>query len=77
MAQKALAMDDSTPGLHAILSALYTIKREHDKAIAEGERAVAIEPGSARSPSDYYGFSLNFGRTAGRSHSSSAKKQSD
>ena len=60
MAQKALAMDDSTPGLHAILSALYTIKREHDKAIAEGERAVAIEPGSAGSYG-YYGFSLNFG----------------
>ena len=60
MAQKALAMDDSTPGLHAILSALYTIKREHDKAIAEGERAVATEPGSAGS-NGYYGFSLNFG----------------
>jgi adenylate cyclase len=47
MAQKALAMDDSLSGAHTLLSGLYTLKREYDKAIAEGERAVALEPGAA------------------------------
>jgi len=45
MAQKALAMDDSIADAHALLSALYLAKREYDKAIAEGERGVALNPG--------------------------------
>ena len=45
MAQKALAMDDSLPSGHALLSGFYLLKREHDKAIAEAERAVALNPG--------------------------------
>ena len=44
MAQKALAMDDSIPDAHALLGWFYILKREHDKAIAEGERAVALDP---------------------------------
>ncbi len=53
MAQKALAMDDSTPQAHAILGLFYYLKSEYDKAIAEAERAVAIEPGSAYSYNNY------------------------
>jgi adenylate cyclase len=45
LAQKALAMDDSITDAHALLSNLYVQKREYDKAIAEGERAVALNPG--------------------------------
>ena len=45
LAQKALAMDDSLPAAHGTLSLFYTLKREHERAIAEGERAVALEPG--------------------------------
>ena len=45
LAQKALAMDDSLAGPHGLLCALYTAKREYDKAIAEGERGVALNPG--------------------------------
>jgi adenylate cyclase len=45
LAQKALAMDDSIAEAHALLCALYIAKREYDKAIAEGERAVALNPG--------------------------------
>ncbi len=45
LAQKALAMDDSLSGPHGLLCALYTAKREYDKAIAEGERGVALNPG--------------------------------
>jgi TolB-like protein/class 3 adenylate cyclase len=45
LAQKALAMDDSLAGPHGLLCALYTAKREYDKAIAEGERGAALNPG--------------------------------
>jgi tetratricopeptide (TPR) repeat protein len=47
LAQKALAMDDSLASPHGLLCALYNWKREYDKAIAEGERAVALNPGGA------------------------------
>ena len=45
LAQKALAMDDSIAVAHALLSNLYAAKREYDKAIAEAERGVALNPG--------------------------------
>jgi adenylate cyclase len=45
LAQKALAMDDSIAEAHVLLSMLYIRKKEYDKAIAEGERAVALNPG--------------------------------
>jgi adenylate cyclase len=45
LAQKGLAMDDSIGQGHGLLCILYSIKREYDKAIAEGERAVALNPG--------------------------------
>jgi adenylate cyclase len=45
LAQKALAMDDSLARPHGLLCALYTAKREYDKAIAEGERGAALNPG--------------------------------
>jgi len=44
LAQKALAMDDSLANAHGLLSRLYSYKRERDMAIAEGERAVALDP---------------------------------
>ena len=59
MAQKALAMDDSTPRVHTFLALFYYLKREYDKAIAEAEWAVAIAPGSAYSY-NCYGLILNF-----------------
>jgi adenylate cyclase len=62
LAQKALALDDSMAGPHALLSFLYLLKRDYDKAIAEGERAVALNPG-ATIFLDAYGNAL---RSAGR-----------
>ena len=59
MAQKALAIDDSTPLAHSLLSIFYTLKREYDKSIAEGERAVALDPGSSDAQL-VYGMSLNY-----------------
>ena len=45
LAQKALAMDDSIGSGHGLLCALYLAKGEFDKSIAEGQRAVALNPG--------------------------------
>jgi len=47
LAQKAVALDDSLAQAHATLGFQYTLRRDFDRAIAEGERAVALEPNSA------------------------------
>jgi adenylate cyclase len=59
MIQKAIALDDTLAEAHAILSHLYTQKREYDKSIAEGERAVALNPSSATAIA-FYAVSLQF-----------------
>ncbi len=58
LAQKSLAIDDSIATTHSLLCLLYSTKREYHKAIAEGERAVALNPGSAASLL-CYAYSLN------------------
>ena len=58
--QKALAMDNSFCSAHCLLSNFYSLKREHEKAIAAGERAVALEPGWAHAHLAY-GISLQYG----------------
>jgi adenylate cyclase len=45
--KNALAIDDRDAEVHALLANLYTMKREYDKAIAEGEQALRLDPGSA------------------------------
>jgi TolB-like protein/DNA-binding winged helix-turn-helix (wHTH) protein/Tfp pilus assembly protein PilF len=45
LAHKAIALDDSSPGVHEVLGLLYLwIDKQHDQAIAEGERSVALGP---------------------------------
>jgi len=44
--QKTLALDDNNGLAHGTLSQVYLQKREYDAAIAEGERAVSLDPGS-------------------------------
>ena len=44
--QKIIAIDDSYVQAHATLSHVYSTRREYDKAIAEGARAVNLDPGS-------------------------------
>ena len=46
-AQKALALDDSDPGVYVGLCMLYIMQRQHEKAIAAGERSVALSPSGA------------------------------
>jgi adenylate cyclase len=57
--QKAIALDDTLAEAHAILSHLYTQKREYEKSSAEGERAVALNPNSATAIA-FYAVSLQF-----------------
>jgi adenylate cyclase len=49
LAQQALALNDSLPTAHSLLSIVYAQKQQYDQAIAEGERAVALDPNDAES----------------------------
>ena len=49
LAQQALALDDSLPFAHSSLGWLYAQQRQYDQAIAEEERAVALDPNNADS----------------------------
>jgi len=63
LAQKALTMDDSLADAHGVLCALYIAKKEFDKAIAEGERAVALNPGSMLALLNYANSLTHAGRS--------------
>ena len=47
LAQKALALDDSLPMAHRLLSLVYLFQKQHEQGIAEAERAIALDPNSA------------------------------
>jgi adenylate cyclase len=63
LSQKSLAVDDSRAESHALLGYLYSMRKEWDKAIAEGERGVALNPSGA-DVKYWYAATLTF---AGRS----------
>jgi adenylate cyclase len=46
LAQKAIALDASLADAHSILGYIYTLTRQHEKAIAAGYKAVELAPGS-------------------------------
>jgi adenylate cyclase len=46
-AQKALEMDDTLDYARALLSAVYLVKRDHEKAITEAELALDLNPNGA------------------------------
>jgi adenylate cyclase len=47
LAEKAIALDDSTAGAYAVHGWIEGIKGHHDRAVADGKRAVSLEPNSA------------------------------
>jgi adenylate cyclase len=47
LAQKALTIDESDAGVHALLAYTYLLRRQHDEAIAEAERAINLDPNFA------------------------------
>ncbi len=47
LAHLAIALDSALPEAHESLAWVYLYKRQHDQAIAEAERAVALNPNSA------------------------------
>jgi len=49
LGQKALALDDSLPVAHRVLCWTYVWKKQHDLAIAEGLKAIALDPNDADS----------------------------
>ena len=44
---KALALDEDAPWAHAMLNFIHLNNMEHDRAIAEAERAIALSPSDA------------------------------
>ncbi|MGD9040380.1 MAG: adenylate/guanylate cyclase domain-containing protein [Desulfobacteraceae bacterium] len=59
LALKALSIDNSDAGAHSLLGYVYVLKRQHDKATAEGERAVALDPNASNNLATL-AFILNF-----------------
>jgi adenylate cyclase len=59
LAQKALALDDSLDPPHSLLGNIYLLKRQYEKAIAEEERAVALNPNGADAHA-HLGMTLNY-----------------
>jgi tetratricopeptide (TPR) repeat protein len=47
LAQKAIALDDSLPRAHSLLSVVYWGKGQFERAIAEGERAITLDPNAS------------------------------
>jgi tetratricopeptide (TPR) repeat protein len=47
LAQKAIALDDSSPCPYILLDIIHLWRRDYDQAIAYGEKAVALEPNHA------------------------------
>ena len=47
LAQKAVALDDSLPSSHQLLGSVYVWKKQYEQAIAEAERAIALDPNDA------------------------------
>jgi adenylate cyclase len=47
LAHQALAFDDSLPFVHFLLSTIYELQQQYEQAIAEAERAIALDPNNA------------------------------
>jgi len=57
LVKKVIVLDDNLAHGHGLLSNLYCYKREYDKALAEGDRAIALNPSGALT-NMYYALTL-------------------
>lgn len=57
ISEKALSLNDALPGIHGLMGVLYTMQHQHDKAIAEGEIAINMNPNSI---TDHQFISITF-----------------
>jgi adenylate cyclase len=58
--QKAVSLDPKASSLcYAFLGHIYVLRRDYDKAVAEGEKAVALDPGGADAHA-WLGMTLNY-----------------
>jgi adenylate cyclase len=64
LGRKSLALDDSLPGPHGLMSRIYLYERHHEEAVAEAQKAVALAPSLAFAYV-WLGSALMY---AGRSH---------
>src|SRR5262249_27788831 len=62
LAQKAVALDDTLPDAHLVLGQVYLWQKQHELAIAETERAIALDPNNA----DGYVWLANILKIVGR-----------
>src|SRR5687768_10501662 len=62
LAQQALALDDSLPAAHSLLSNVYAQRQQYDQALAASERAIALDPNNA----DSYAWQADVLNLAGR-----------
>jgi adenylate cyclase len=61
-AKKCLALNNSDPGCHGTLGHAYLLKRDYQKAVSEGERAIELMPNSSGAAT-MFGWTL---RSVGR-----------
>lgn len=62
LAEKARALDDALPDVYALQGVIHLTKREYDKAIEAGEKAVAYNPNHATNTALLAMFLHNAGR---------------
>jgi tetratricopeptide (TPR) repeat protein len=62
-AQKALQLDDSVPFSHIAMGLIYRMKGQWEKAIAEGKKALDLEPNGAEMHWHLAAFLMQGGRT--------------
>ncbi len=62
MAQRAVALDNALPLAHSFLSLVYIQKQQYDQALAEGERAIALNPNDAESRARQVEVLISMGR---------------
>jgi TolB-like protein/Flp pilus assembly protein TadD len=65
LGRKAIEIDESNPGAHALLARTYILRGELDRALEESSRAVELNPSDADSYTDQGGALLYAGDTAG------------